>query len=714
MMRVGALLSLSSIAAAQSPPPPTFDILANNLGDDLTTLFPGTTLTENTVTTSYGPIVGRDCPDGLTRFYGIPTSNSTAAAAPRFKMPIALTPWTTPLQTTLIQHCYATEDCLKVNLATPTSQIGSSSLIPTFVYFSGGGYIREDNPAGVQMGMAFHARSGITGPDDPYGKAVLLFAHYRIGPLGYLAHPGMPANGNGNWGIADGIAALQWIRDNIRAFGGDPGRVTTQGSSAGGAYQMMLLASPLSTGLVHNIIAMSPYSSYEPAFFSLKASQEMNMMYAYAFCGSSFAVPAVGSADASSQAACLSAADFFAGNFGTHSMNDAAYFSSANLNSSATDVVSAFETYYNAPGIFNTMINYLPWTSYPNVDGYVLDMDPWSSYRMGRNKDMTLLIGHAANEYSIIFDSPGDIATTSIANHQFILGLKTQLVTAGIMDVWNAAHAAPTVADVTSAVYGDFVNSDFTGWTTNIQSATDIWFLRGITESVKALMMGGSTKIYKVLHVFGVPAPAAALLGSFGNLMGAYHAGEDTANMGHYAFGVDTIGLAFGEYAYGGIPWLPAEVQMGEAMVYYWKNTFMTGNPNGRDDKYPAWGANMDETMVFSPAYGVGAGLGGCIRIHPCVSESAAAYRKTQLAYFNNIGQYDATMTCAAGSAPYVDFGASGSVTGTFGLSMAGYPYPALNASIPSIYSCSTCSCAVSRRNTLFGAATMRPTCSCA
>jgi hypothetical protein len=167
------------------------------------------------------------------------------------------------------------------------------------------------------------------------------------------------------------------------------------------------------------------------------------------------------------------------------------------------------------------------------------------------------------------------------------------------------------------------------------------------------------------------------------------------------------------------MPWSPAELQFGEAMTYYWKNTFMTGDPNGDDSQYPSWPADSDKNMVFSPSYAAGAGFGGCIRIHPCVSESAATFRSTQLAYFNNIGVYDATMSCDAGSAPYVDFGASGEVMGTFGLTMPDFPYPALNASIPSIYSCSTCSCAPTSRNPLFGASTSKPTvptefCSCA
>jgi len=710
-------LSLLALAPAQQY---TFSFLENNGGDDLTMLFPGVTLNESTVVTNFGPIVGRECPDGLSRFYGVPVQNSTAAAAPRFKYPIPLTPWTAPMQTTMIKHCYATEDCGAVEIATPTSQIGASSLMPVFVYFSGGGYIREANLAGGIMGMSFHPRYGITSPDDPTGKAVQVFAHYRMGPIGFLSHPGFDANGNGNWGLADGIAALQWISTEIAAFGGDKTRVSTQGSSAGGAYQMMLLASPLTVGLVTNYFAMSPYTGWEPAFFSMRAAQELGQMYSYVFCGATLDVPAVGSSDASDQAACLknpAQSDFFANQEGkdiSETMASAAYFTAVNLNASVTDVAMKFNEKYGT-GFFEAVANYLPWNTYPNVDGYVLDLDPWASYRRGLNKAATVVMGHTPNEYSMLFSMPGGIASTSLANHQFILGLSTLPVTAGLADAWTAIQAAPDIATVTSAVYGSFVNSDFTGWTTNIQSATDVWFARGISESGKNLMLGGSTKVYKMLYAFGMPDAARSMLGMpYGGLIGAQHAPEDSANLGHWAFGVDTTGMAIGIYGYGGLPWTAPEMQFAMATNYYWKNVISTGSPNGDSSMYPMWPANSDSHMVLSPAYAAGAGFGGCIRVHPCLAESAASLRAPQLAYFNNpTGTFDASMGCV-GSAPYVDFGASGEVTGTFGLTMPDYPFPAVNTSFPSLYSCSTCSCGSPERKTLFGAPSSRPTCSCA
>ena len=84
---------------------------------------------------------------------------------------------------------------------------------------------------------------------------------YRVGALGFLAHPELsaesPQHVSGNYGFLDQIAALQWIQRNIARFGGDPGNVTIMGQSAGSASVSVLQASPLSRGLFHRAVGMS-------------------------------------------------------------------------------------------------------------------------------------------------------------------------------------------------------------------------------------------------------------------------------------------------------------------------------------------------------------------------------------------------------------------------------------------------------------------------
>jgi para-nitrobenzyl esterase len=92
--------------------------------------------------------------------------------------------------------------------------------------------------------------------------AVLVSVNYRLGQLGFLAHPALSAEdathpASGNYGIEDQIAALRWVRDNIAAFGGDPDKVTIFGESAGGWSVCILLASPMASGLFHRAIVES-------------------------------------------------------------------------------------------------------------------------------------------------------------------------------------------------------------------------------------------------------------------------------------------------------------------------------------------------------------------------------------------------------------------------------------------------------------------------
>ena len=94
---------------------------------------------------------------------------------------------------------------------------------------------------------------------------MLVTFNYRLGLMGFFAHPDLavesPDGVSGNYGLLDQIAALEWVRDNITAFGGDPGRVTIFGESAGGEAVLNLMTSPRARGLFHGAIAQSPSDS---------------------------------------------------------------------------------------------------------------------------------------------------------------------------------------------------------------------------------------------------------------------------------------------------------------------------------------------------------------------------------------------------------------------------------------------------------------------
>ena len=147
------------------------------------------------------------------------------------------------------------EDCLTLNIWTPAHKPGEK--LPVIVSIHGGGFLAGWSGLPAYDGEGF-ARRGL----------VFVSMNYRLGALGFLAHPGLskesPRNSSGNYGLQDQIAALRWIRGNIAGFGGDPARVTIFGESAGGTSVCLLLVSPLAKGLFQRAITQSPASMYQP------------------------------------------------------------------------------------------------------------------------------------------------------------------------------------------------------------------------------------------------------------------------------------------------------------------------------------------------------------------------------------------------------------------------------------------------------------------
>jgi para-nitrobenzyl esterase len=145
------------------------------------------------------------------------------------------------------------EDCLSLNVwtpalpETPTSEPGSGR--PVMVFIHGGGFTSGS-------GSVFLYRGGNLVRN---GDAVVVTINYRLGALGFLGHRGLsgPDGYVGNWGIHDQVAALIWVRDNIAAFGGDPGKVTVFGESAGAFSVCALLATPAASGLFRRAIVQS-------------------------------------------------------------------------------------------------------------------------------------------------------------------------------------------------------------------------------------------------------------------------------------------------------------------------------------------------------------------------------------------------------------------------------------------------------------------------
>ena len=141
------------------------------------------------------------------------------------------------------------ESCLNLNVWTPPAE--AAGLRPVLVWIHGGGFVLGAGSAGIHDGARLAAAAGI----------VVVTLNYRLGSLGWLYHPDLadaPGAPAGNWGLLDQIAALEWVRDSIEAFGGDPSRVTVAGQSAGALCALDLLVVQRANGLFQRAILQSP------------------------------------------------------------------------------------------------------------------------------------------------------------------------------------------------------------------------------------------------------------------------------------------------------------------------------------------------------------------------------------------------------------------------------------------------------------------------
>ncbi len=140
------------------------------------------------------------------------------------------------------------EDCLYLNVWAPHGEEAGRSY-PVLVWFHGGGFLNGSAAFPMSDGSSF-AQQGI----------VVVSANYRLGRMGFFAHPALSAEGErpiGNYGLLDQLAVLQWVRKNIRAVGGDPAQVTIAGQSAGGMSVIHLMTWPAARGLFQRAVVLS-------------------------------------------------------------------------------------------------------------------------------------------------------------------------------------------------------------------------------------------------------------------------------------------------------------------------------------------------------------------------------------------------------------------------------------------------------------------------
>jgi para-nitrobenzyl esterase len=149
----------------------------------------------------------------------------------------------------MFRNAGMSEDCLYLNVWTPADVVPGAQL-PVLFYIHGGGWVAGDGSEPRYDGESM-ARRGI----------VVVTLSHRLGIFGFFSHPELtaesPQRASGNYGHLDQVAALQWVRDNIASFGGDPEQVTIAGESAGSFSVSALMASPIARGLFARAIGQS-------------------------------------------------------------------------------------------------------------------------------------------------------------------------------------------------------------------------------------------------------------------------------------------------------------------------------------------------------------------------------------------------------------------------------------------------------------------------
>jgi para-nitrobenzyl esterase len=227
--------------------------------------------------TASGLVRGIDV-DGIKRFLGIPYAAPTSGAN-RFLPPQPAVPWTgtretygygsiAPQSFTGPGHPFAalidwdlhpgrmSEDCLNLNIWTPGVADGARR--PVLVYLHGGGHSQGSGNHALYTGDRL----------SRFGDVVVVTVNHRLGALGYvnLEDAGAPSRfaGAGNCGTLDLVSSLEWVRDNVEAFGGDPRNVTIFGQSGGGRKVSTLLSLDRARGLFHKALIQSGSSLFHP------------------------------------------------------------------------------------------------------------------------------------------------------------------------------------------------------------------------------------------------------------------------------------------------------------------------------------------------------------------------------------------------------------------------------------------------------------------
>jgi para-nitrobenzyl esterase len=418
------------------------------------------------VTTDAGVVAGTA--SGQTCIYkGIPFAASTAGDM-RWRSPASATPWSGVRSATAFgnvcpqlsgTNVIGDEDCLNLNIWAPQSD----GPLAVMVYMHGGGNRANSNrsAAGISSDGQYIAE---------HGPAIVVTINYRLGALGWLAHPALdaasPSGTSGNYGIMDQVAALQWMQRNIAAFGGDPARVLLFGESSGAQDSWVLLASPFGRGLFTNMLTESagPANFYQSSLADYEA--EIGIP----------AVTAIGCGTALDVVACLRA-------------------------------TPAGVLIRKAPG--TGTLKHGGSTYQPAVDGYILPDTVFEVVREGRHNHVPVVLG----------------SNTAEASHPAFTGLMAvateDAYVAAISDLFS--DYGQSVIDQVLALYP--TASYASPRAAYVDAATDYRWTCPNRRMANALSKSQNEPVFRYLFSHPVPTGPAVSLGAFHTeeLMWVFH-----------------------------------------------------------------------------------------------------------------------------------------------------------------------------------------------